>query len=63
MMLTCLDRAGEFLAVETPKEFVQQIGAASLALQRSRLVSKGGKSGTDSDIDKLRLLLEPEGPR
>lgn len=53
-----LDQAPYHLQLETPREYVQQLASASEALRRAR--SDGGTTGS-SDLEKLRLLLEPHG--
>lgn len=55
-MQMSLDHAKEFLRRQTPREYVQQLAAASEALRRAR--TRGGGGGMD-DLNELRELLEP----
>ena len=58
VMQMILDHAESHLRLETPREYVQQLASASEALRRAR--SDGGAGGS-SDLEKLRLMLEPHG--
>lgn len=57
MQLT-LDQAHEILKMETPKEYTQQLAAASEALRRAR--TRGGGGGM-SELEELRQMLDGHG--
>lgn len=60
-MRITLDQAGSFLQMQTPKEYVQQVAAASEGLRRAKLM-KVKQTGTDGSLlDQLRGLLEGKG--
>jgi hypothetical protein len=55
MMQLSLDQAPEFLKLQTPKEYFQQLAAASEALRRAKL--RGGAGATD-ELTRLQNLIE-----
>lgn len=55
-MLT-LDHPAEFLALETPKELVQQISVATESLRRARGKAGGGGKDFNTGLEDLRELL------
>ena len=69
MIRTSLDRAKECLQSQSAREYVQQLAAASHALQRAKERGKGnGKGDGKGDgeekpgdlLGELRALLEPK---
>ena len=60
MIQITLDCAQEILALQTPKELVQQLAAGSLLLQKIRGGAKAGdKKAALDELGELRALLEP----
>ena len=55
-MQVTLDRAADCLATETPKEYIQQIAAASQAMRLAR--GRGGDAS--SELAELRRLMGGE---
>ena len=64
MIRVCVDNAAICLQTQTPKEYVQQLAAATDALRRARGVDKGKGGGmSDEDrtlIEEFRRQMEPE---
>lgn len=60
-MQITLGEASAFLGMQTPKEYVQQVAAASEGLRRAKMMKAkhGGQDGTL--LDGLRSLLEGNG--
>ena len=60
-MQLCLDRAKDFLALQSPKEYVQQLAAASEALRRSRITKArfGGDGATE--LEEFRKIFNEGG--
>jgi hypothetical protein len=55
-----LDHADSCLELQTPKEYTQQLAAASEALTRAKVVErKGGASEARGVLEDLRELLNP----
>lgn len=53
-----LERAEQCLALQTPKEYVQQMATASEALTRARLLGKKDGAGEARGVlDELRGML------
>jgi hypothetical protein len=63
MIQTCLDRAADCLAMQSPQEYVKQMATASAALQKARQRTGTSPTGgaTMTALDELRNLLEPGG--
>lgn len=55
-----LDRAADFLALETPKELVQQLGVSAEMIRRARGKGGGGKTGEEL-VDQVRRMFRGEG--
>jgi hypothetical protein len=54
-----LDRAEEFLALETPKELVQQLGISAEMIRRARGKGSSSVSGQEL-VDQVRALFRGE---
>jgi len=60
-MRISMNHAGEFLAVQSPGEYVKQLSTASLTLQKVRGGAKREeKNAAARDLETLRDLLEPD---
>src|SRR5262245_3597104 len=61
VMRISMNHAGEFLAVQSPGEYVKQLSTASLTLQKVRGGAKREeKNAAARDLETLRDLLEPD---
>ena len=61
-MQACLDNAPKWMSVQTPKEYVQQLAAASEALRRAGLQVDGktpGKvAGKEQQLSEFRRIFD-----
>ena len=61
MIQVCLDHAPRWLAQQTPKEYVQQLAAASEALRRSRVAGLKGSQSREDLLGEFRRVMQEVG--
>jgi hypothetical protein len=59
-MQLCLDRADQFLGLQTPNDYIRQLAAASEALRRAKVTAHriGGALGTE--LEQFRRIFNGE---